>query len=127
MIRRPPRSTLFPYTTLFRAHHARALDVADVVALDALGWTLQPERVLQLAERGGGLAAVCEPPHALLGQRILGVADRELDEAPLTSALRYVERDLGAAFLLREGDERLGVRHGRGHEDLRRERRRGRV
>src|SRR5438105_15707192 len=24
MIRRPPRSTLFPYTTLFRSHYARA-------------------------------------------------------------------------------------------------------
>src|SRR2546426_1573503 len=24
MIRRPPRSTLFPYTTLFRSNHARA-------------------------------------------------------------------------------------------------------
>src|SRR5438045_7893221 len=24
MIRRPPRSTLFPYTTLFRSHHQRA-------------------------------------------------------------------------------------------------------
>src|SRR5258705_10111774 len=24
MIRRPPRSTLFPYTTLFRSHHRRA-------------------------------------------------------------------------------------------------------
>src|SRR2546427_5201813 len=23
MIRRPPRSTLFPYTTLFRSHHAQ--------------------------------------------------------------------------------------------------------
>src|SRR2546425_11375446 len=23
MIRRPPRSTLFPYTTLFRSHHSR--------------------------------------------------------------------------------------------------------
>src|SRR3712207_7034311 len=36
MIRRPPRSTLFPYTTLFRSHGAqvgdgvlRQLDVAD--------------------------------------------------------------------------------------------------
>src|SRR2546430_7427563 len=26
MIRRPPRSTLFPYTTLFRSNVARALD-----------------------------------------------------------------------------------------------------
>src|SRR5256886_15285040 len=25
MIRRPPRSTLFPYTTLFRSHHAASL------------------------------------------------------------------------------------------------------
>src|SRR2546422_8609416 len=26
MIRRPPRSTLFPYTTLFRSHHPNAAD-----------------------------------------------------------------------------------------------------
>src|SRR5256885_13410396 len=25
MIRRPPRSTLFPYTTLFRSHNARSI------------------------------------------------------------------------------------------------------
>src|SRR3712207_8977197 len=30
MIRRPPRSTLFPYTTLFRSRH-EALDDAEVV------------------------------------------------------------------------------------------------
>src|SRR3989454_8640759 len=36
MIRRPPRSTLFPYTTLFRS--SRSLDVDEVLrtALDAL-------------------------------------------------------------------------------------------
>src|SRR3989442_7937081 len=28
MIRRPPRSTLFPYTTLFRSHTTRALATA---------------------------------------------------------------------------------------------------
>src|SRR5256885_12115809 len=28
MIRRPPRSTLFPYTTLFRSHHERRVAVA---------------------------------------------------------------------------------------------------
>src|SRR2546430_15858001 len=27
MIRRPPRSTLFPYTTLFRSHAVRAVDL----------------------------------------------------------------------------------------------------
>src|SRR2546422_5345570 len=32
MIRRPPRSTLFPYTTLFRSLPARRLSAGDVVA-----------------------------------------------------------------------------------------------
>src|SRR3712207_7746745 len=31
MIRRPPRSTLFPYTTLFRSHHRRSLHHALLV------------------------------------------------------------------------------------------------
>src|SRR3989442_10426061 len=31
MIRRPPRSTLFPYTTLFRSPDLRLLDHQDVV------------------------------------------------------------------------------------------------
>src|SRR3712207_8846588 len=31
MIRRPPRSTLFPYTTLFRSHVERALAAGDGV------------------------------------------------------------------------------------------------
>src|SRR5256885_11287044 len=29
MIRRPPRSTLFPYTTLFRSRHAVGSSIAD--------------------------------------------------------------------------------------------------
>src|SRR5260221_4873732 len=28
MIRRPPRSTLFPYTTLFRSHHVGVQEIA---------------------------------------------------------------------------------------------------
>src|SRR5258707_14429323 len=33
MIRRPPRSTLFPYTTLFRSPHPRTLDLVYAAAL----------------------------------------------------------------------------------------------
>src|SRR2546427_10109601 len=44
MIRRPPRSTLFPYTTLFRSHHRPG------VARDRSG-----------ARRPGGRAAGCDP------------------------------------------------------------------
>src|SRR2546427_9414962 len=37
MIRRPPRSTLFPYTTLFRSGEAPPDDLLRLVALDMLG------------------------------------------------------------------------------------------
>src|SRR5260370_29895974 len=38
MIRRPPRSTLFPYTTLFRSHiGATAKDISNVVTDAASG------------------------------------------------------------------------------------------
>src|SRR3712207_7311620 len=36
MIRRPPRSTLFPYTTLFRSYLARRLALAVVTVLVAV-------------------------------------------------------------------------------------------
>src|SRR2546430_13222934 len=41
MIRRPPRSTLFPYTTLFRSECRRALhgDVRYITAAEATGMT----------------------------------------------------------------------------------------
>src|SRR2546425_8430881 len=47
MIRRPPRSTLFPYTTLFRS---------DVVGGDATDGCLQREEG-SLDDRGGDLGA----------------------------------------------------------------------
>src|SRR5258708_28109938 len=47
MIRRPPRSTLFPYTTLFRSHNARReLAPRDAVVpelFDLLGGVPVPE------------------------------------------------------------------------------------
>src|SRR5688572_31964748 len=59
MFRRPPRSTLFPYTTLFRSDSPRGL---------AFG----PEGALYVAEAGRGAEAVQDPsqdpacfPHAL--------------------------------------------------------------
>src|SRR2546426_7125563 len=33
MIRRPPRSTLFPYTTLFRSHYVEEAEPCDRVAV----------------------------------------------------------------------------------------------
>src|SRR2546429_9719772 len=57
MIRRPPRSTLFPYTTLFRSHVGgeRRVGVPRLLA----GTTLRT-RLLQGTHR----PAVCHPPRA---------------------------------------------------------------
>src|SRR3712207_7243572 len=40
MIRRPPRSTLFPYTTLFRSRAGRGADHARLLVIDRrrVGW-----------------------------------------------------------------------------------------
>src|SRR3712207_8841683 len=48
MIRRPPRSTLFPYTTLFRSDRPAASQPAERPEL-ARAWTLLPEFFEQVA------------------------------------------------------------------------------
>src|SRR5258707_13983360 len=37
MIRRPPRSTLFPYTTLFRSGHGRTADTDRPLSFEIMG------------------------------------------------------------------------------------------
>src|SRR3712207_8600914 len=70
MIRRPPRSTLFPYTTLFRSVHPDALrthvDVAPSAFQDPQGFLVQEQDpdLLQDAHR-----AVVDPLHTLAVQR----------------------------------------------------------
>src|SRR2546426_7329001 len=54
MIRRPPRSTLFPYTTLFRSERARAF--ADVVKAGRTH--LQDAVPMTLGQEFGGYASV---------------------------------------------------------------------
>src|SRR3712207_6848623 len=58
MIRRPPRSTLFPYTTLFRSvERWRPHDVGilAIVAVIALAESLLGEAVLGIEREGGGV------------------------------------------------------------------------
>src|SRR5437870_10269905 len=50
MIRRPPRSTLFPYTTLFRSHRAAAH--LDSRARGSGTHAVRPFHALQCARRG---------------------------------------------------------------------------
>src|SRR2546422_5726925 len=51
MIRRPPRSTLFPYTTLFRSHvTVRPLSTLPFTSFStALSWSVDPSDTLAAA------------------------------------------------------------------------------
>src|SRR3712207_7538136 len=60
MIRRPPRSTLFPYTTLFRSHGVDTTDTFDLgvaslsahrAYIDGLGWPDFDEREMLEGDR----------------------------------------------------------------------------
>src|SRR3989454_2089338 len=55
MIRRPPRSTLFPYTTLFRSREGREIVVEPAPGVDAGTlrlFLLGPVRAVLLHQRG---------------------------------------------------------------------------
>src|SRR5256885_10891269 len=47
MIRRPPRSTLFPYTTLFRSMRGITLDALRRMDLQSQSWEYASEMVLK--------------------------------------------------------------------------------
>src|SRR2546422_3761234 len=60
MIRRPPRSTLFPYTTLFRSRHSRRNDLPRAFELQSRGnhrRTVALRRGRKAEDRGGGSEA----------------------------------------------------------------------
>src|SRR5258708_30308093 len=66
MIRRPPRSTLFPYTTLFRSPGAAAASVPSSVrqygSPDATGTTqMSPEGSSQRSSERSEKKAICCP------------------------------------------------------------------
>src|SRR2546430_6780515 len=58
MIRRPPRSTLFPYTTLFRSAHA--------IVIDAGGF--DPQSLLPFSAELGALTVVSAPAPEIAGE-----------------------------------------------------------
>src|SRR5437868_77468 len=101
--------------------------MADVVALDALGRSLETECVGELAQRSVGLPAVGEPADALLLERVLRVPLRELGEVTFLAALRDEDPNGAAATLGREDLECFRFRYRNRDDDLWREIRRDRV
>src|SRR2546426_6858416 len=64
MIRRPPRSTLFPYTTLFRSYRGRAAERY----YDALEWVFTAPDYVRNKEqiRSGPISATERAPHSFI-------------------------------------------------------------
>src|SRR3712207_6578102 len=82
MIRRPPRSTLFPYTTLFRSVQQRraGLLLDGQAVVHQLGVeVLPPEDVLEVGGRLAGAVVLAGPqPHVHLARRAAGGGDEAL-------------------------------------------------
>src|SRR5438874_12231980 len=83
MIRRPPRSTLFPYTTLFRSHHAHEhparglVELEDRVADEAVAHDDVDPSLLALARKD---VAAFDVPHVLDARRLREELVRFLDD-----------------------------------------------
>src|SRR3989449_8691147 len=87
MIRRPPRSTLFPYTTLFRSRVGSGLEPAAVVlqpvddqmirffGRDELAFELRPA-IADAAEGAVGRDRIDERESVLLRRRVVVGAER---------------------------------------------------
>ena len=67
MIRRPPRSTLFPDTTLFRSRVPGGRDHHVALCLVTVGSSLRP--VASPVELSGGVQPLADPSLAALAQR----------------------------------------------------------
>src|SRR3712207_9237716 len=84
MIRRPPRSTLFPYTTLFRSGQVAAVSGAGSGIGRAIALRLAAEGAdVVLAGRSAGPMEQVAEQIRTAGRRRLGVAEELRGTAPI--------------------------------------------
>src|SRR2546429_6230739 len=113
MIRRPPRSTLFPYTTLFRSLLDAALDRAGLARpLDDRGVVLVHDHLLGLPEVLE--LDVLQLDSEVLGDRLAAREDGDVLEhrlAPVTEArgLHRAGVQRAAQLVDHEGGQRLAL------------------
>src|SRR2546430_14414551 len=93
MIRRPPRSTLFPYTTLFRSLRARDLDTPFIFVSGTIG-----EDVAVEAMKAGAQDFLTKGNL----RRLVPAVERELRDA----VVRRERRRAQTALLERRSEER---------------------
>src|SRR3712207_9122435 len=87
MIRRPPRSTLFPYTTLFRSHAARAAPFPD---REPRGRLRRGGAGLRGAAAGGGARPERLPRAGL--RRLRGGGGREVGRGHVRTPVTPISR-----------------------------------
>src|SRR5256885_13531317 len=102
MIRRPPRSTLFPYTTLFRSQPSLVLQRLPTVVMEVGG--VEPVRERGLVG-GGGAVEVAE-----VGQHVAEVGVRLRERGPDRQRATVALRGLADAALIAERDAEVVVR-----------------
>src|SRR2546426_6243439 len=99
MIRRPPRSTLFPYTTLFRSNGPRLPFVAAMTCLNGFFHSLFPEEslaeALVRAPNGGAIAVWASSSLTSPGGQ--SAMDRELFRLLFTGAYPTLGEAVAAA------------------------------
>src|SRR5258708_24153465 len=100
MIRRPPRSTLFPYTTLFRSHHAQPETRHGELSVDWLEIRLH-------------FAATIRPGDGILSQE---AGQRDRKSTRLNSSHQIISY---AVFCLKKKKKRITTRIRREHVDVR--------
>src|SRR3712207_5193796 len=102
MIRRPPRSTLFPYTTLFRSEAGTlAVWVVGYVAVSQVG-VVVATRTANAAGREGGLGSIgfanasllFQMPYGIIGVALLTALVPRMSRAAARSDVPGVVRDL---------------------------------
>src|SRR3712207_6413632 len=109
MIRRPPRSTLFPYTTLFRSDHVQLQLVELTGAEQRLGGSGTQHQHVGVAGSGAGLRGAVpdvgdETDAARRSLLRNGVGQHEDRDAAVVVAVPVVGVLVGAA----SGDDRAG-------------------
>src|SRR3712207_9298211 len=97
MIRRPPRSTLFPYTTLFRSHGLMREGETEQIERDFVAVTGVDLRVVDAREQFlGALAGVSDPEEKrkIIGREFIRVFEQAALDV-VADAQRSEERRVG--------------------------------
>src|SRR2546429_4588856 len=124
MIRRPPRSTLFPYTTLFRSRAEPQLGVPEAacaadgpfVGTAALASQTDCAHQAEWLLRRGAQDLLVVPEHAAVPQRVLihwmGEAARSATLAASASALRHLSAEAVYVGIFPEQSASAHPQHG---------------